>query len=121
MSVQWLGYERLDDPRVVPLLNDLYTQEWRLFHNFFCPSAKLIVKQRIGSKTIKHYDQPKTPCQRIMQSPHAPSSVKHNLSAQLETLNPFVLRKTMEQKLKTIFNLHQPTYLFTQQSLGNIF
>ncbi|NIS68760.1 MAG: integrase, partial [Proteobacteria bacterium] len=35
---QWLGYERLDDPRVVPLLNDLYTQEWRLFHNFFCPS-----------------------------------------------------------------------------------
>jgi hypothetical protein len=118
---QWLGYERLDDPRVVPLLNDLYTQEWRLFHNLFCPSAKLIAKQRIGSKTIKHYDLPKTPCQRIIESPHVPASVKHNLAAQLETLNPFVLRKAMEQKLKTIFNLHQPSYLLTQRSFGNIF
>ncbi len=118
---QWLGYERLDEPRVVPLLNDLYSQEWRLFHNFFCPSAKLIAKERIGSKTIKRYDQPKTPYQRIMESPHVPCSVKHNLSAQLETLNPFVLRKAMEKKLKQIFNLHQPTYLSHQRSFGNIF
>jgi hypothetical protein len=118
---QWLGYERLDDPRVVPLLNDLYTQEWRLFHNFFCPSTKLISKERIGSKTIKRYDRPKTPCQRIMESPLVASSVKHDLSIQLETLNPFVLRKTMEQKLKTIFNLHLLTYLSHQRSFGNIF
>ena len=33
-----------------PLLNDLYRTEWRLFHNFFCPSVKLIAKERIGSK-----------------------------------------------------------------------
>jgi hypothetical protein len=118
---QWLGYERLDDPRVVPLLNHLYTQEWRLFHNFFCPSAKLIAKQRVGSKTIKRYDQPKTPYQRVMESPHVPSCVKHNLSVHLETLNPFVLRKAMEEKLKQIFNLHQPTYLSHQRSFGNIF
>jgi hypothetical protein len=87
----------------------------------FCPSAKLIAKQRIGSKTIKRYDLPKTPYQRIIESPHVPASVKHNLAAQLETLNPFVLRKAMEQKLKTIFNLHQPTYLLNQRSFGNIF
>jgi hypothetical protein len=118
---QWLGYQRLDDPRTVPLLNDLYTHEWRLFHNFFCPSAKLIAKDRIGSKTIKRYDQPKTPYQRIIESPHVPSSVKHNLSAELESLNPFVLRRAMEEKLKTIFNLHQPTYRLTQRSFGNIF
>ena len=118
---QWLGYERLDDPRVVPLLNDLYTKQWRLFHNFFCPSVKLISKQRIGSKTIKHHDQPKTPYQRLMESPHVLPSVKHSLSAQLETLNPFVLRKAMEEKLKQIFNLHLPTYLSHQRSFGNIF
>jgi hypothetical protein len=118
---QWLGYERLDDPRVVPLLNNLYTQEWRLFHNFFCPSTKLISKERIGSKTIKRYDRPKTPCQRTMESPFVASSVKHGLSIQLETLNPFVLRKAMEEKLKTIFNLHLTTYLSHQRSFGNIF
>lgn len=58
---QWLGYHRLDHPKVVPLLNELYTTEWRLFHNFFCPSVKLVAKQRIASKTIKRYDDPKTP------------------------------------------------------------
>ena len=57
---QWLGYDRLDNPKVVSLLNNLYTKEWRLFHNFFCPSVKLIAKERIGSKTIKHHDLPKT-------------------------------------------------------------
>jgi hypothetical protein len=102
---QWLGYERLDNPNVVPLLNDLYAKEWRLFHNFFCPSVKLIAKERIASKTIKHYDSPKTPYQRIMESPHIQESVKSSLSKQLEKLNPFLLRKNMDKKLKKIFSI----------------
>ncbi len=113
---QWLGYQRLDDPEVVPLLNNLYRQEWRLFHNFFCPSMKLLSKERIGSKTLKHHDPPKTPYQRIIESPHIPPNVKQNLSKQLEKLNPFVLREAMEKKLKNILNLSPPS-LSRQQSL----
>lgn len=101
---QWLGYQRLDDPNFVPLLNELYCQEWRLFHNFFCPSMKLTSKERIGSKTLKHHDPPKTPHQRIAESPHIPLTTKQLLSKQLETLNPFVLREAMEKKLKKILN-----------------
>jgi len=107
---QWLGYQRLDHPDVVPLLNHLYSQEWRLFHNFFCPSVKLLSKERLGSKTIKRYDSPKTPYQRVMESPYIPSSVKQNLFKQLENLNPFVLRKAMENKLKKIFNSCYPLH-----------
>lgn len=103
---QWLGYHRLDRPDVVPLLNTLYTTEWRYFHNFFCPSVKLIDKQRVASKTIKRYDQPKTPYQRILQSPHICESVKIRLKNQYALLNPFELRKAIERKLKNIFNLH---------------
>jgi hypothetical protein len=110
---QWLGYQRLDDPRVVPLLNDLYTKEWRLFQNFFCPSMKLISKERIGSKTIKHHDPPKTPYQRTLLSPHVLLSAKNSLSKQLESLNPFVLRKAIENKLNKIL---KP---FTKHSLAN--
>jgi len=102
---QWLGYHRLDNPDVVPLLNKLYTQEWRLFHNFFCPSVKLVAKQRIASKTIKRYDSPKTPFQRIMESSHIADSVKQNLKEQSLSLNPFLLRKAMELKLKKVFEL----------------
>jgi len=101
---QWIGYDRLDNPRVVPLLNNLYTKEWRLFHNFFCPSVKLIAKERIASKTFKRHDAPKTPYQRIMESPHIQQPVKLSLSKQLEKLNPFLLRKTMDKKLKKIFS-----------------
>jgi len=100
---QWLGYERLDHPQVVPLLNNLYRHEWRLFHNFFCPSTKLLAKERIGSKTLKRYDSPKTPYQRIINSPLISPQTKHSLTKQLASLNPFVLRITMEEKIKKIF------------------
>ena len=103
---QWLGDDRLDNPKVVPFLNNLYAKEWRLFHNFFCPSVKLIAKKRIGSKTIKHHDSPKTPYRRIMESPHIHESIKRSLSKQLETLNPFLLRKTMDKKLRKIFSIN---------------
>ena len=82
---QWLGYARLDHPQVVALLNDLYTQEWRLFHNFFCPSVKLIAKERIGSKTIKRHDPPQTPYQRILESPHTSQAIECMLTLESAT------------------------------------
>jgi hypothetical protein len=117
---QWLGYERFADPGIVPLLNDLYTTEWRLFHNFFCPSMKLIAKERIGSKTLKRHDSPKTPYQRIMESPHIGETVKKTLTNQLRTLNPFVLREAMETKLKDIFNACYSYEQFSQRSLLSV-
>lgn len=103
---QWLGYDRLNNPNVVPLLNNLYTKEWRPFHNFFCSSVKLTSKERVASKTIKHHDSPKTPYQRIMDSTYIPDSVKYSLSKQLEKLNPFLLRESMDKKLKKIFSVN---------------
>jgi hypothetical protein len=102
---QWLGYHRFDNPEIVPLIDDMYKTEWRLFHNFFCPSVKLIEKKRIASKTIKRYDSPKTPYQRVMESPYIKAEVKKKLSDLFQTLNPFHLRKAMEKKLKKIFEL----------------
>jgi hypothetical protein len=102
---QWLGYDRFDNPYVVPLLNDLFKNEWRLFHNFFCPSVKLIEKERIGSKTIKKHDSPKTPYQRIMKSKHIAKESKQQLTIIFNSLNPFKLRKAIEEKLSVIFKM----------------
>ena len=102
---QWLGYHRLDKRVLVGLMNHLYTQEWRLYHNFFLPSVKLIEKRLVDGKTIKRYDQPKTPYQRVLESPYVSASVKRSLKEQFETLNPFRLRKAMEDKLHTIFRI----------------
>jgi len=100
---QWIGYHRLDNPRVVPLLNDLYKSEWRLYHNFFQPSVKLIEKKRVASKVIKRYDKPKTPYERILESAHVPAARKRSLKEQYAKLNPFRLRKAMEKKLAKIY------------------
>jgi len=100
---QWLGYHRFDNPSVVPLMNDLYLSEWRLYHNFFCPSVKLLEKKRVASKTVKRYDTPKTPYQRVLESPYVSASKKRILKEQFKGLNPFKLRKAMEKKLNKIF------------------
>jgi len=102
---QWLGYVRLDNPTVVPLLNHLYTQEWRLFHNFFCPSVKLLEKKLVAGKTVKRYDSPKTPYQRVLESPYVDDAIKRSLKEQMDNLNPFKLRKEMERKLKAVFTI----------------
>jgi hypothetical protein len=99
---QWIGYERLDKPTTVDILNQLYRQEWRLFHNFFCPSVKLLAKQQFGSKTIKHHDSPKTPYQRLIESPYIHQNTKDRLASLFNSLNPFLLRKAMEAKLEKI-------------------
>lgn len=106
---QWLGYYRFDHPDTVPLLNELYTSnDWRFFHNFFIPSVKLISKTRIGSKTIKKHDNPKTPYQRLLESTYITSKTKGLLKEQFENLNPFQLRKGIEIRLKPIFKLASP-------------
>ena len=102
---QWLGYARFDNPSVVPLLNDLFRNEWQLYHNFFMPSVKLLEKKQVAAKTIKRYDTPKTPYQRVLESPHVSTAVKRSLKEQFETLNPFKLRKTIDAKLKKIFSI----------------
>ncbi|MFO7569114.1 MAG: ISNCY family transposase, partial [Smithellaceae bacterium] len=61
-----------------------------------------IEKERIGSKTIKKHDKPKTPYQRIMDSEHIPITTKNALIKQLERLNPFELRNIIEMTLKKI-------------------
>jgi hypothetical protein len=106
---QYLGYERLDQQHLVAQLNDLYTSEWRLLLNFFFPSVKLIDKQRKGSKTIKTYDVPKTPLQRVLESSDITNPVKEQLRSQQNTLNPFTLQQIMKKKIKNILKQATPT------------
>jgi hypothetical protein len=102
---QYLGYQRFDNPKLVGLMNDLYLNEWNLYFNFFIPSVKLISKVRVGSKTVKVHDLPKTPYQRLIQSNYVSNITKQKLSELFVTLNPFQLQKQMETKIKNIINL----------------
>lgn len=102
---QLLGYDRLGDPQLVALLNDLYRNAWEPLHNYFYPCAKLISKERIGSRYRKKYDKPKTPYQRLLDSDKISAAKKKKLRKAKSILDPFELRKLVEQKLKCIFDL----------------
>lgn len=114
----WFGYHRIENPKAVKLMNELYKSDaWRLYHNFFLPSVKLIEKKRVASKTVKRYDKPKTPYQRVLESPDIEPSVKRNLKEQYAVANPFKFRREIEKKLKEIFVLCYPKTFKKQDCL----
>ena len=100
-----LGYDRIDNPNAIPLINDLYTHEWSLYQNHFCPSMKLKSKVRVGSKYYKKYETPTTPYQRVLDATEVPKESKQRLQSIHETLNPFQLKRTIDKKLNAIFKL----------------
>ena len=97
------GYDRLDEERLVHLMNDLYSNEWSLYTNFFKPSQKLIKKIKIGSKYKKKYDIPKTPYLRVIESDFVSKERKIELHKIFNNLNPFELKEAIDRKLKNIF------------------
>ncbi|MEW6194595.1 MAG: integrase [Bacteroidota bacterium] len=102
---QYLGYHRFDNPNILPLLNNLYCNEWPLFFNFFVPSVKLIDKLRDGSKIIKKYSPPKTPFQRLLDSKKIKPIVKKQLTAVCYSLNPFLLQNSIKEQIANILKL----------------
>ena len=99
---QLLGYDRFENPDLVEALNQLYTNEWGAYQNFFCPSVKLVEKKRVGSKYQKRYDEPQTPYQRLLAWEGLSAQAKESLAHNFAPLNPFELKKVIERKLKII-------------------
>ena len=86
-------------------MNDIYANEFSLFTNFFCPTLKLASKAREGSKWVRKHSKPITPAQRVLDHADIPKNTKEKLSAQMKSLNPFMLQKQIQRKLKAIFKL----------------
>jgi hypothetical protein len=100
-----LGYDRLEDRRLVRLINDLYRHEWRALQNFFLPSMRLISKTREGGHLRRHHGPPQTPYERLLSSPKVLEEDKQALRREYENLDPIVLVETVEHKLRAILRL----------------
>ena len=107
-------------------MNQLYAQEWGQFQNHFRPSLKLHSRDKRGSKTVRHYEKPQTPYARLLASPHVSQKAKARLQAEHAQLNPFALKKNIEQKLRLFFTARSNLQLEAPLSsltvaAGNIF
>ena len=102
---QLFGYERIDDKRLVDLMNEIYEVQ-NLIQNFFIPQYKLKSKVRVGSKIKKKYDRPKTPYQRLLEST-IPEENKQKLREQYATLSYPSLKKQKEELLASFIKLQE--------------
>ncbi|MEK7567081.1 MAG: transposase, partial [Patescibacteria group bacterium] len=102
-----VGYLRYDTIEEMNLINDLYRGPLRLYKNFFQPVIKLISKERDGGKLHRKYDKPKTPYQRIMESPEVSKEKKRELEKIYLSLNPAELKRQIEKKTNAIYRAYQ--------------
>lgn len=99
------GYDRIERPDLIDLMNEIYREYWNPLHNYFLPSMKLREKERSGARITKRYDDPKTPLERLMDAPNVSDYKKKELRARLRILNPFELKAGLEQRLNLFFSL----------------
>lgn len=102
---QLFGYDRIDDERFIPLMNEIYRVQ-NLLQNFFIPQYRLLSKVRVGAKIKKKYDQPKTPYERLLQS-DIPEENKQKLRDQYAILSYPELRRQREELLASFFKLQE--------------
>lgn len=99
-----IGYDRLESSDELVLLQSIYA-DLRLYINFFQPVLKLIHKERVDGKTIKKYDQAKTPYRRVLALDSIPIAIKARLTAQYVRLNPVVLRTSIDTKVARLWKI----------------
>lgn len=92
---KYAGYARYDSEEELLILNELY-QQLRLFTNYFLPGMQLQEKLRIGAQVKKRYDTPRTPFQRVLESPIVSIQDKEALMKTYEYLNPFELKRKIK-------------------------
>ena len=103
---QLVGYGRLEGERVTELLDALYREEWSWFRNFFCPVMKHLRTEIKGSRKRRIYDKAATPFERLKASGAVAPEQMARLEKLRATLDPFVLKEIIEQKLRAILR-HQ--------------
>lgn len=99
-----VGYIRLDCQLAVDVLNDFYDVLTPYLMHFIAV-RRTLSKERIQSKYKRTYErQPKTPYRRILEHPAVMEGVKEKLRQEHARLNPLVMRREMEKRLRRVYD-----------------
>jgi hypothetical protein len=104
---RWVGYARFDTQDLVDALNAVY-DTLTLYLNHFIASRRTTSKERIGARwKVTREKRAGTPYQRVLLREDVSDEVKTRLKREHETLNPLVLKKEIDQKLKHLFAIQK--------------
>ena len=101
-----VGYDRYSSRAAFQTLQSLY-ELYRLQLNFFRPVRKLIGRERVGPKVIKHYDHPRTPYQRVIIAGVLSKTDQRALEAILRKLNPVNLNDEIHKTVSRLMNMRE--------------
>jgi hypothetical protein len=101
-----VGYLRYDTEEEKKLLEQIYSLS-RLYYNFFLPNMKLIRKERRGSRVTKKHDLPKTPYQRLLESPEISLEQKNRLRQTYQELNVVKLKREIDRLKERLWRLQK--------------
>ena len=101
-----VGYCRFDTQPEFEALQEVYTHLCPLL-NFYYPSMRIIEKTRIGARVKKIYDQPKPPCQRLLESPDIEDSVKEALRQRLAQLHIVKQKRLVDKAVVRLVRIHE--------------
>lgn len=104
---QNFGYERHDNPEVVEPINDLARGAYRQLLNFFHASLKVERKERSQGRLKRIYGAAQTPLARVLACPEVSAQTKLRLQQEKARLNPFALKRQVDQSLKAIAAIRQ--------------
>jgi hypothetical protein len=100
---QHFGYERYDNPEVVPLLNVLCKGALGQLQNHFLPTHKLEEKKRReGKSPLRVYGPAQTPYARVLAAGEVTAAKKAELQRLHASLNPFQLGREIQRQKKEI-------------------
>lgn len=99
-----VGYDRLESAEELVLLRSIYA-DLRLYINFFQPVLKLVGKEKVDGKTIRKYDQAKTPYRRVIALDEISVEIKARLTNQYVQLNPVTLRDRIDTKVALLWKI----------------
>ena len=107
---RFVGHDRYSGQVAGQTMAHLY-EAVRRYVNYFQPSFKLIDKTRDGATTVKHYSQPTTPCDRLIQHDATSDGMKDALNEYRARLDPVLLLHTIrEAQLALVAAGRDPTY-----------
>jgi hypothetical protein len=104
----YVGYYRFDSESELAALAIVYSYLCPLL-NYFIPNKKLTSKTVIGSKTVKKYDSPKTPYQRLLLS-NISSLEKTSLSENRNLYNIINLQHNVHKAIDALLKAHNAKY-----------
>jgi hypothetical protein len=102
-----IGYVNLDCREVVEPLN-IYYDVMTVYLMHFVAVRRMLGKEKVFSKYRRIYEKiPKTPYQRILEHKDVAKEIKQKLRVEHSKLNPMILKKEMEKRLKKVYDIQR--------------